>query len=82
MGKYSHRLLCEVTVVDNVKVVTLRSTYKIQNLTLYPLEITLVDDNGQPTHSVEKVVPGKEFSLPIETAFQSRVRIQPDRKSC
>jgi vacuolar protein sorting-associated protein 13A/C len=42
--KYSNRLLCEVKVQDNVKIVTIRSTYKVENQTLYPLELTLVDD--------------------------------------
>lgn len=53
--KYLHRVLCEVSVQDNVKVVTLRSTYKVENLTLYPLEITLVDEAGRPVHSLEKI---------------------------
>lgn len=53
--KYAHRLLCEVSVEDNVKVVTLRSTFLVENKTLYPLEITLVDANGQPVHSLEKI---------------------------
>ena len=52
---------------DNVKIVTFRSTYKIENQTLYPLELTLVDELGQPMDSLEKL--GKEFSFlepPIE----------------
>lgn len=53
--KYAHRVLCEVTVQDNVKVVTIRSTYRVENQTLYPLEITLVNEVGQPTHSLEKI---------------------------
>ena len=54
-GKYAHRLLCEVKMQDNVKLVTLRSTYKVDNETLYPLELMLVDDSGQPVHPVEKI---------------------------
>lgn len=80
MEKYSNRLLCEVKVVDNVKVVTIRSIYKIENQTLYPLELTLVDDSGQPVYSLEKIAPGQEYSLPIEAVMQNRIRIQPDRK--
>lgn len=53
--KHSNRLLCEVKVQDNVKVVTIRSTYKIENQTLYPLELTLVDDSGHPVYSLEKI---------------------------
>ncbi|KAF9044538.1 vacuolar protein sorting-associated protein 13 [Hymenopellis radicata] len=78
-AKYTDRLLCEVNVVDNVKVVTIRSTYKIQNQTLYPLEVTLVDDNGHPVHSLEKIVPGQDYALPIDAVARHRIRIQPDR---
>ncbi|KAF7347835.1 hypothetical protein MVEN_01541000 [Mycena venus] len=77
--KYPHRLLVEVKVVDTVKVVTLRSTYKIENLTLYPIELTLVDDAGHPVQSLEKVAPGEQYSLPIEAVTLNKVRIQPDQ---
>jgi vacuolar protein sorting-associated protein 13A/C len=53
--KYPNRLLCEVKVQDNVKVVTFRSTYKIENHTLYTLELTLVDNAGHPVYSSEKI---------------------------
>lgn len=78
-SKNRHRVLCEVKVVDSVKVVTLRSTYKIENHTLYPLELMLVDGKGQPLHSLEKLAPGEGYSLPIDTVTQSRVRLQPDQ---
>lgn len=77
--KYPSRLLCEVRVVDTVKVVTIRSTYKIENQTLYPLELTLVDDTGHPVYSLEKIAPGQDYSLPIEAVMQNKIRIQPDR---
>lgn len=79
--KYPNRLLCEVKVVDNVKVVIIRSTYKIENQTLYPLELTLVDDTGHPISSLEKIYPGQDYSLPIEAVTHNKIRIQPDRKS-
>lgn len=77
--RQNHRLLCEVKVVDNVKIVTLRSTFKVENLTLYPLEITLVDDSGHPIYSLEKIPPGRDFCLPIDAVAQTRIRIQPDQ---
>ncbi|CAK5280530.1 unnamed protein product [Mycena citricolor] len=77
--KFPNRLLVEVKVQDTVKVVTFRSTYKIENLTLYPIEITLVDNAGHPTQSLEKLAPGDHFSLPIEAVTTNRVRIQPDQ---
>ncbi|KAJ2927125.1 hypothetical protein H1R20_g9964, partial [Candolleomyces eurysporus] len=77
--KYPTRVLCEVKVVDTIKVVTIRSTYQVENLTLYPLEVMLVDDHGHPAYSLERIVPGQEFPLPIEAASRYRVRIQPDQ---
>jgi vacuolar protein sorting-associated protein 13A/C len=77
--KYPSRLLCEVKVVDNTKIVSIRSTYKIENLTLYPLDLMLVDDAGHPVYSLEKIVPGNDFSLPIEAVTKNRIRIQPDQ---
>ncbi|KAG6890404.1 hypothetical protein C0995_008758 [Termitomyces sp. Mi166 len=77
--KYPNRLLCEVKVVDNVKVITIRSAYKVENQTLYPLELTVVDDAGHPVYSLEKIAPGQDYSLPIEAVAQNRIRIQPDQ---
>ncbi|KAJ7071032.1 vacuolar protein sorting-associated protein 13 [Mycena amicta] len=77
--KHSHRLLVEVKVLDTVKVVTLRSTYKVENLTLYPIELTLVDDSGHPVQSLEKIAPGEHYSLPIEAVTLNKIRIQPDQ---
>ena len=77
--KYPDRLLCEVTVVDNTKVITIRSTFKIENLTLYPLELMLIDDTGQPIYPLQKVVPGNDFHVPIDVVTTSKIRIQPDR---
>ena len=55
VGEVSDRILCEVTVKDNVKYVTLRSTYKFENHTLYNMEIILVDARGKPTSSIRKL---------------------------
>ncbi|CDO71578.1 hypothetical protein BN946_scf184911.g48 [Trametes cinnabarina] len=77
--KYAHRLVCEVKVQGNVKLVVLRSTYKIENLTLYPLELTLVDETGQPVYAVEKIVPGQDYALPLDAVNRCRVRLQPDQ---
>ncbi|KAG6898100.1 hypothetical protein C0992_005427 [Termitomyces sp. T32_za158] len=77
--KHSNRLLCEVKVVDNVKVITIGSTYKVENQTLYPLELTVVDDAGHPVYSLEKIAPGQDYSLPIEAVTLNRIRIQPDQ---
>ncbi|EJD47755.1 vacuolar protein sorting-associated protein vps13 [Auricularia subglabra TFB-10046 SS5] len=69
------RLLCEITVEDNVKVVTFRSTYKIENKTLYPIELS-VDIDSRP-YMVQKLAPGQEYALPID-AVMHNVRLRPD----
>ncbi|KAG6381178.1 vacuolar protein sorting-associated protein 13 [Boletus reticuloceps] len=79
MEKYADRLLCEVTVEDNVKIVTLRSTYLVVNLTFYPLELMMVDHTGHPVYSLEKIAPGQDYALPIEAVTQNRVKLQPDQ---
>ncbi|KAI0321342.1 hypothetical protein OF83DRAFT_1274656 [Amylostereum chailletii] len=76
--KLYSRLLCEVHVEANVKIVTLRSTYKIHNQTLYPVEVTLVDGD-RPSHDIFKIAPGQDYSLPIHIVGKSKVRIQPDQ---
>ena len=55
LHQVSDRLMCQVEVKDHVKVVTLRSTYKIQNQTLYPLELVLVNSENNPVDSVQKI---------------------------
>jgi vacuolar protein sorting-associated protein 13A/C len=60
-GKASARLLCEITLKGHVKIVTLRSTFKVQNSTLFPLEVMLLDHDGHPAYAVEKV--GEQVKL-------------------
>lgn len=49
------RMLCEVKVESGVKIITLRSTYRIRNQTLYPVEIGLSDEDGRTKHDVFKL---------------------------
>ncbi|KAI0068196.1 hypothetical protein BV25DRAFT_1793389 [Artomyces pyxidatus] len=77
--KLFSRILCEVKVEGNLKVVTLRSTYKIHNQTLYPLELTLLDDAERSNAAVVKIAPGQDYSLPIDVVGRSKIKIQPDQ---
>ena len=51
----SDRLLVEVRQKDHIKIVTIRSTYLVQNLTLYPLELVMVDAAGKPALPLQKI---------------------------
>jgi vacuolar protein sorting-associated protein 13A/C len=64
MEQYVDRILCDVQVLDNVKVVTLRSTYKVDNQTLYPVEVVIVDETGHPAYPVQKI--GQSWYLALE----------------
>lgn len=55
LDKVTHRLLCEVRLEDNVKIVTLRSTFNVENLTLVPAELIVVDAKGQKASPVYKI---------------------------
>lgn len=55
LDKIAHRILCDIKLVNNVKVVTLRSTFKIQNMTLVPSEMVLVDAHGKKASAVFKL---------------------------
>lgn len=45
--KVADCLLVEVTVKDNLKIITLRSVYKLDNQTLFNIDVVLVDSEGQ-----------------------------------
>ncbi|KAJ8463158.1 hypothetical protein ONZ45_g17681 [Pleurotus djamor] len=77
--RHPYRLLCEVKVEETVKTVILRSTYQVENQTLYPIELTLIDQAGHPISPIEKIPPGYDFALPIEAVGHTKVRIQPDQ---
>ncbi|CAE6488407.1 unnamed protein product [Rhizoctonia solani] len=78
LDKVMDRLLCEITVRDNVKIITLRSTYNVENLTSYTMELVLVDASNKPAYSVHKIEPGGQYSLPIEAVTKNRIKIRPD----
>ncbi|GJJ09687.1 hypothetical protein Clacol_003911 [Clathrus columnatus] len=77
--KVSPRLLCEVSLKGHVKLVTLRSTFRVQNNTLYPLELMLLDCNGQPASAVEKIAPGDDYPLPIDGVTENKITMRPDQ---
>ncbi len=59
--KYYNRLLCDVKVEASTKIVTLRSTYRVHNRTLYPLEIAIGESGESPSGGVVVVKLGTTF---------------------
>lgn len=53
--KVTHRLLCDVKLVENVKVVTFRSTFLIENKSLVNAEMVIVDEHGKRASQIYKI---------------------------
>lgn len=79
INKVAHRLVCDIQLKDNVKIVTFRSSFKIENLTHLPMELVMIDANGKAASPVNHIPPGDDFPLPIEAAYEQRFRMRPDR---
>lgn len=54
-GQVTDKLMCEVTLRENVKVVTFRSTLVVVNKTLYPIEVMIVGNDGHHVFGIEKI---------------------------
>lgn len=74
----THRLLCHVEIRDNLKVVTLRSTFRVQNDTALPVEMCVIGADGKRIRNPYKIVPGGSCCVPIEAAYHQRIKIRPD----
>ncbi|BGP21450.1 Vacuolar protein sorting-associated protein 13 [Rhodotorula toruloides] len=81
IDKVTHRLLCDVKLVDNVKVVTFRSTFLVENKSLVNAEMVIIDEHGKKASQVYKIPPGGECAVPILAAYHNRIKLRPDRKS-
>ena len=55
LDKVTHRLLCEVKLVENVKIVTFRSTFLVENRSLVQAEMVIVDANGKKASQIYKI---------------------------
>lgn len=55
VNKVTHRLLCDVKLVDNVKIVTFRSTFLVQNKSLVNAELVVLDEHGKKGSQVFKI---------------------------
>jgi len=74
----SHRLVVDIKLVDNVKVVTFRSAMVVENRTLLPVDVVMVDTNGNMASNVHKIPPGEDYAVPIESSYHHSLRVRPD----
>ncbi|WFD25298.1 Vacuolar protein sorting-associated protein 13 [Malassezia nana] len=78
LNKVSHRLLCEVKLVNNVKEITFQSTFRVDNRALIPFEVGLVEADGQVGDTLLRIEPGTCSALPICDAYEKRLKVRPD----
>lgn len=79
LQKVAYRIVCDIQLKNNVKIITFRSTFKIENLTHLPMELVMIDSHGKAASSIYQIPPGDDCPLPIEAAYGQRFRLRPDR---
>ncbi|KAJ3227354.1 hypothetical protein HK099_002420 [Clydaea vesicula] len=77
IDQVSHQLVCEVTLKDNVKVVTFRSSTALENSTNVTLEVVTINSAGKLTSKIQEVLPGKDYAVPIITSYFDKLLIRP-----
>ena len=55
MKEVLHRVICDVKLKDNVKIVTFRSAFQIENMTHLPMELVMIDANNKQAAPVCKI---------------------------
>jgi vacuolar protein sorting-associated protein 13A/C len=80
-GGTRHRLICDIQLRGNMKIVTLRSGTRIYNCTKLPLEISYFESSASQQQSLQNISiiikPGDFLSVPIIEAYESRFRMRP-----
>ncbi|KAJ3391183.1 hypothetical protein HDU84_006397 [Entophlyctis sp. JEL0112] len=77
VNRIAHRLVCEVKMRKNIKVVTFRSTSVVQNATGIPIDVMVVNANRQVTHGPYTLAPGCDYCVPIEASYYDRIFVRP-----
>ncbi|KAI8912336.1 hypothetical protein DFJ77DRAFT_511881 [Powellomyces hirtus] len=75
--RIAHRLVCEVKLKDNVKVVTFRSGMGVRNSTTVPVDVVVVNNKKQRTCPIASIAPGESFYVPIESSYHDMLQIRP-----
>jgi vacuolar protein sorting-associated protein 13A/C len=72
-----HRIVCDVKLDGNIKLVTLRSTLLLENFTKMNLQIATI--NSHDKIEIIKVIPaGGNGAIPIEAAYKHSILARPE----
>ncbi|TPX30777.1 hypothetical protein SmJEL517_g05746 [Synchytrium microbalum] len=75
-----HRMVCEVKLKDNIKIVTFRSATVLVNGTGGTVDMMVVNGKGEMTSGVYRIAPGEECPIPIEAAYYDKILVKPHDK--
>ncbi|KAG0346597.1 hypothetical protein BG004_001308 [Podila humilis] len=78
LNKVSHRVAVDIQIKNNVKAVTFSSALLVENATSVPIEVVVVDEKRKFLSSAQKIAPGDDYSVPIESAYKNRLLVRPD----
>lgn len=77
LDRILHQLVAEVTIENKVKIVTLRSTTQLKNVTNVPIEVRLSKSYDRKICSVFKLLPGVSLCIPIEASYSELISVRP-----
>jgi vacuolar protein sorting-associated protein 13A/C len=69
--------MCDIKVENNIKIITFRSTFNVENNTALPIEMIIVDAHGKASTAQIKINPGESHPLPLTAAYEKRFRLRP-----
>ncbi|KAG9302115.1 hypothetical protein G9A89_020549 [Geosiphon pyriformis] len=78
LKKVSHRLVCDIKLIDNIKYVTFRSSLVVENRTLLNIEMMIVDSQEENVSRIHQIAPGEDCPVPIESVFHNRLKFRPE----
>ncbi|CAG8552629.1 14898_t:CDS:10 [Dentiscutata erythropus] len=78
LNEVYHRLVVDVKLVNNIKVVTFRSALVVENRTNLTMELLVVDTYGNHVSKVYQIGSGEDCPIPIEAAYYHKFKIRPE----
>ncbi|CAO3674063.1 hypothetical protein G6F70_001780 [Rhizopus microsporus] len=78
LDNVQHHIVFDVKLANNIKVVTIRSSFVVENRTLLPVDLVSINPDGKTSSDIVKISPGEDYAIPIEQAYSHRFCIRPD----
>jgi hypothetical protein len=70
-------MIVETKIINKVKVVTIRSTRRVENNTNVELEVGFFKKGQKKPTYTKKIKPSETFWIPIESAYHDIIFIRP-----